>query len=54
MVQVVDANVFSYMQDFEVNDDLSMRVSPTVITPNNEYASLMGHNALGVKIGLTF
>ena len=54
LLQVIDANVFSYMQDFEVNDDLSMRVSPTVITPNNEYASLMGHNALGLKIGLTF
>ena len=36
LLQVIDANVFSYMQDFEVNDDLSMRVSPTVITPNNE------------------
>ncbi|MBO6221777.1 MAG: hypothetical protein J6N46_07555, partial [Bacteroidales bacterium] len=31
LLQVIDANVFSYMQDFEVNDDLSMRVGPAVI-----------------------
>ncbi len=44
LVQIIDANVFAYMQDFEVNDDLTMRVAPTVITPDadclpfNEYA----------------
>jgi len=50
------------MQDFEVNDDLSMRVSPTVISPYNEYAlapmrtggGVMGNNAVGLKVGLTF
>ena len=49
VLQIVDANVFSYMQDFEVNDDLSMRVSPTVVTTDNQYAF-----APGLKIGLTF
>ena len=49
VLQIVDANVFSYMQDFEVNDDLSMRVSPTVITTDNQYAL-----APGLKIRLTF
>ena len=65
LLQVIDANVFAYMQDFEVNDDLSMKISPTVIPPlnYNEYAffpaasssgSMLGNNALGVRIGLTF
>ena len=61
-LQVIDANVFSYMQDFEVNDDLSLKVSPTVITPTNDYAlvpsrssaGVLGNNALGIRIGLTF
>jgi hypothetical protein len=41
------------MQDFEVNDDLSMRVGPAVIPQNNEYA-LLGNSALGLKVGFTF
>ncbi|MBQ8060403.1 MAG: hypothetical protein IJ205_00455 [Bacteroidales bacterium] len=53
LLQVIDANVFSYMQDFEVNDDLSMRVGPAVIPQCNEYA-LLGNSALGLKVGFTF
>ena len=37
LLQVVDANVFAYMQDFEMNDDISLRIEPTLITP--EYAA---------------
>ena len=37
LLQVVDANVFAYMQDFEMNDDISLRIEPTLITP--EFAS---------------
>ena len=29
LLQVIDANVFAYMQDFEVTDDITMRVEPT-------------------------
>jgi hypothetical protein len=49
VVQVVDANVFAYMQDFEMDDDISLRVEPTVITP--EYASTPG---LGLGLTLRF
>ncbi len=31
LIQVIDANVFAYMHDFEVNDDLSFNISPTLI-----------------------
>lgn len=67
LLQVIDANVFSYMRDFEVSDDLSMKIAPTVIVPDNEYAlgssglgnfnstfSSCGNEALGLKIGFTF
>ena len=63
LLQVIDANVFAYMQDFEVNDDLTMKISPTVISPYNEYAlspvrpsgtGFMGNNAVGLRVGLTF
>ncbi len=49
MVQVVDANVFAYMQDFEIDDDISLRVEPTVITPNYAQAP-----SLGVGLTLKF
>ena len=42
IVQVVDANVFAYMQDFEMDDDISLRIEPTVITPEFASAPAMG------------
>ena len=47
VIQVVDANVFAYMQDFEIDDDITLRVEPTVITPDYALAPGMG-------LGLTF
>lgn len=38
LLQIIDANVFAYMQDFELSDDLTMSVSPAVIAPDNAYA----------------
>lgn len=58
MLQILDANVFAYMHDFEVNDDISMGLEPTIITPYNAYAintsNRYGQNAFGFKLGLTF
>lgn len=55
LIQVIDANVFSYMQDFEVNDDISMQVSPAILTPDTQFAfSGAGSPALGVSLGLRF
>jgi hypothetical protein len=51
LLQVIDANVFAYMQDFEVNDEISMKVSPSVI-PMGDYA--LTHPAVGMSIGLKF
>ena len=38
LLQIIDANVFAYMQDFDVSDDLSMHIAPAVITPETTYA----------------
>lgn len=58
VLQIIDANVFSYMADFEISDDLAMRLEPTVISPLNiDYASAGGigaDSAVGVKIGFSF
>lgn len=60
LLQVIDANVFAYMHDFEVTDDISMNIEPTVISPYNEYAMLtapaMGPtgNAVGMRLGIRF
>ncbi len=51
LLQVIDANVFAYMQDFEVNDDISMKVAPSVV-PMGDYA--MARPAVGLSIGLKF
>lgn len=51
LLQVIDANVFAYMQDFEVNDDISMKVAPSVV-PMGDYA--MARPAVGLTIGLKF
>ncbi len=62
VLQIIDANVFAYMRDFEVNDDLTMKISPTVITPDNAYASSFRlsspssytNSAIGLQGGFTF
>lgn len=49
-IQVIDANVFAYMQDFEMNDDISLHIEPTII-PFNAYAQAP---AVGMTLGLRF
>ncbi len=59
LLQVIDANVFAYMHDFEVNDEITMNIEPAVIPPYNAYALNVpqyrgGQNALGMRIGFRF
>lgn len=55
LLQVIDANVFANMHDFEVSEDLSLNVSPTVIMPeNNVYAGGWSKPAPGVSLGMRF
>ncbi len=60
LLQVIDANVFAYMHDFEVSDEITMNIEPAVIPPYNAYAINSpqpingGQNALGMRIGFRF
>jgi len=65
LLQVIDANVFSYMHDFDVTDDIDLSLKPTVIMPDSfQLASTGGVSsygggglsspAFGLKIGLNF
>ena len=53
LLQAIDANVFAFMQDFKVDDDISLKVEPALMTPDTQYASA-GSAALGLSIGLRF
>lgn len=57
LLQIIDANVFAYMQDFDVSDDLSMHIAPAVIAPETTYA--MRHTPFaptgyGLSVGFRF
>ncbi len=54
LLQVIDANVFSYMHDFEIVDDLALSVSPTIIAPDTQLALNPQQPAVGMSIGLRF
>ena len=57
LLQVIDANVFSYMHNFEVDDDLALRVAPAVIMPERQFASVSPVNqqaAFGLRLGINF
>ena len=57
LLQVMDANVFSYMHGFEVDDDISLNLSPTVLAPDCQLAAsggLGGSPAFGLRLGMNF
>ena len=54
LLQVIDANVFAYMQDFEVSDDISLHLAPAVIAPERNYAFGNNQPAFGMSLGLRF
>ena len=60
LLQIIDANVFAYMHDFEVDDNISMNIEPAVIAPDNVYAMhgtmpySGGQNAIGLRVGFRF
>ena len=55
VLQVIDATVFAYMQDFEVSDDISMKIEPSVIPVNYATSfSVPSTPAVGMRIGVRF
>ncbi len=57
LLQIIDANVFSYMHNFEVDDDISLRFEPTIIVPERQLAgggASFSNPALGFSLGFNF
>lgn len=54
LIQILDANIFAYMHDFEVTQDLSMSIEPTVIAPDNYYVQSPASNTVGLRLGFRF
>ena len=57
LLQIIDANVFSYMHNFEVDDDISLKVAPAFILPENQFASINPVSqpaAFGFRMGISF
>lgn len=56
LIQVIDANVFAFMQDFKVSDDISMSVSPSFMGTDSQYAMAggMGCGSMGLSVGFRF
>ena len=54
LLQVIDANVFAYMQDFDMGDDISMSVGPSLITTDSYAMGSPQTPAMGLSIGLKF
>ena len=57
ILQIVDADVFSTMQDFDISDDLSLGIEPTIISPitiPNHFQQNLAQNTFGIKVKLDF
>lgn len=55
LIQVIDANVFAFMQDFQVSDDISMSVRPSAVGMDSQYAMAgISSSGIGLSVGLRF
>lgn len=53
-LNVIDANVFAHFQDFDVSDDLSLRLEPGIITPITTNYAASSVSGVGMQMRLTF
>jgi len=58
LLNVIDANVFAYMHDFEVSEDLTLQLEPTILSPDCTYAmsgrANINDGAVGLRLGIRF
>lgn len=53
-LSIVDAYVDASLSQFDISDDLSLRVAPTVINGNTKIESRQNNHAIGMHAALTF
>jgi hypothetical protein len=53
---IIDANIFAYLRDFDVSDDLSLNIRPGIIDPvyPTRYASTVQPLSVGLKMNISF
>ncbi len=51
-LNIIDANVFAHFNNFDISDDLSINLEPTLIEPINNYTPVISNNYYGQAIGL--
>jgi len=56
LLQVIDANVFTYMHDFSINDDLvAVSIAPSIVGGGSDaFAYSPSTSGLGVRFGISF
>ena len=54
LLNVIDANVFAVMSDFDMSDDLSMNITPVMIEPINRHFAYTGAEAGALGLQLSF
>ena len=56
LIQVIDANVFAYMHDFNISDDITVSLEPSVIQPENYQFAMRDNrpNAYGIGLKMNF
>lgn len=55
LLQIIDANVFAYMHNFDVSDEMALSITPTVLPPANAYAyDGSSSPGLGLSLGFRF
>ena len=51
---VIDAYVDASLSEFDISDDLSLRIEPTMLNNGNKTANPLRSGSLGVNCSLTF
>lgn len=60
ILNVIDANVFAHFADFDISDDISFEIAPTIIAPtmpsggNFTYNPALHQTKLGVQMNINF
>ncbi len=54
ILNIIDANVFAHLRNFDISDDLSLNVSPSVIETLNPAYAMYRPNTYGIQLRLRF
>lgn len=53
-LNIIDANVFAHLKDFDVSDDLSVQIDPEILLPLNPKYAMGVNPGVGFRLNLNF